>query len=328
MSFLSASSLTGSTLLIILGMSSCATKAPENKAIHSLLEADVGIVDDSFVAKAMTEAEKHPTGSQEQLKNELKRKVRWWIHYYTVRDRERFERNLGRGENYRPLVQQILWQEKLPPELYYLALIESGYVMHATSSTAAVGIWQFMKPTAITYGLEVDSFWDERQHPVAATYAAAHYLTSLHQKFNSWYMAIAAYNAGQGRIARAARVGRSNDFWFLAEHGFIPHETMDYIPKFLAAATIGENLKKFGFGSPTQSLSWPEFVPVFLKPGIKLKQLAKQSSLKESEILRFNPHLEKALARNSLKPIRIWVPKELAVRFVSHKVSLASRDSR
>jgi len=302
----------------------CASAPPQNTAIHHLIEKDVGEVDRGFVANVISESAAHPSRAQRKAEGELKRKVSWWLHYFTVRDRERFKRNLDRGENYRALVQEILWQEKLPPELYYLALIESGYVMHATSTTEAVGIWQFMKPTAVTYGLSVDPLWDERQHPIAATYAAAHYLESLHKKFNSWYMAIAAYNAGQGRIARAEREGNSNDFWFLAEHGFIPSETMDYIPKFLAAATIGANLEKFGFNSsPPTGPRWPELTSVYIKPGTRFSSVVHTSKLSERELLHLNPSLKRALVFHYPKRIRIWVPKTCAERFSARKTTLA-----
>ena len=203
-------------------------------------------------------------------------------------------------------------------------MVESGYVTHATSSTAAVGIWQFMKPTALNYGLGVSPQWDERSHPIAATDAASHYLTDLHRKFDSWYLAIAAYNAGPGRIAKAVRRGKTRDFWKLAERGYLPQETMDYIPKFLAAATIGAHLEQFGFESLRSNQQWPEIASLDLKlknKKMKLSALAIRTALDEKELLRFNPQLEHALTHAGQKRIRIWVPKESAEYFMAHSKS-------
>ncbi len=330
-----------------LVVSGCASSS-KNKDIDHMLDHDVGDLNPSLAEQIMSEpAPKvkqrvkpghksksqllsqtdNKSQSQVRVEGELNRKVRWWLHYYTVRDRERFERNLERGENYRLLVAQILNEQKLPPELYYLAMIESGYVNHATSSTRAVGIWQFMRPTALNYGLKVGEGVDERSHPIPATEAAARYLSDLYRKFDSWYLAIAAFNAGPGRIKQAIRQGNTRDFWELADGGYLPQETMDYIPKFLAAISIGTHLKQFGFKKMEATREWPEIATVELKTKMKVSAIASLAAISEQDLLRMNPRLKQQLAAKSSKRIRIYVPLKSAGYFTDHHGTVvAQRD--
>ena len=314
------------SLLILLAVAGCSTSSNQNKEIDRMLDREVGDISDSLAAQIMAEPVSYKSKSRARIEGEIQRKVRWWIRYYTVNDRERFQRNLTRGEKYRPLVQQILNEHRLPPELFYLAMIESGFVEHATSHASAVGIWQFMRPTALNYGLGVSGSLDERRHPIQATHAAARYLTDLHRKFNSWYLAIAAYNCGQGRVDKAIKRGRSTDFWRLADGGFLPKETMDYIPKFLAAASIGDHLQQFGFNELKPmplAQQWPEVTQVQVRKAVKLSAIAKRAHLTETELLRLNPSLRHTLSTRgkSSKNVRVWVPRNAANRFAEKNSS-------
>ena len=318
-------------LIAILILSGCASgpKAPQdNPEITQMLEKETGTLDQKLIAKIMAEPPKLKTKSQKKVEGEINKRIRWWMHYYSVRDRERFQRILERGESYRGLVQQLLRESKLPSELYYLAMIESGFVNHATSAANAVGIWQFERPTALNYGLEVKGAMDERKHPISATVAAAKYLNFLHHKFNSWHLAIAAYNCGQGRINQAIREGGSEDFWALAEGGFLPKETMDYIPKFLAAATIGSHLEQFGF-QPIRAMNvWPEVAAVTLKRNAKVSQVALKAGISREELLRLNPRLISLLTHAKVKKIQAWVPRTSAQKFVEPESTVAIRDQK
>ena len=307
-----------------LGLTACSSTPPkhENPAISQLLDRDVGELNAALAAKIMAEPHAVHSSTRQKVEGEINRRVWWWLRYYSVRDRERFNRVLERGETYRVLVQQILSERQLPTELYYLAMIESGYVNNARSSASAVGIWQFMRPTAINYGL-MEHGIDERRHPIAATLAAARYLSDLHRQFNSWYLAIAAYNAGQGRIRQAIREGHTRDFWKLADEGYLPQETMDYIPKFLAAATIGGHLEHFGFQPPIPQQQWPQIAAVDLNPGMKLSTIARLAALSEKDLLRLNPQLNQQL--HYRRRIRIWVPRDTATRFSAKKGTVVAQ---
>ena len=301
------------TLLAIL--SGCTSAPPVKSGIGQLIDHDLENIDQSLATRIMSENAPYKSHTQIKFEDEIQRKVKWWMHYFTTTDRERFARNFERGENYRTMIQQILADYQLPPELYYLAMVESGFVNHATSSTKAIGIWQFMDGTAHHFGLKLKGGFDERKDPIAATHAAAHYLTYLHQQFGSWYLAIAAYNAGQGRIRKAIREGKSHDFWRLVEEGKIPRETMDYIPKFLAATSIGSHYEAFGFTSKAASNPWPVVERVQIKSGMKLKAIAEKANVSESALLRLNPTLTSLLKTNHSASLRIWVPRDSAVRF-------------
>src|SRR5690606_16029392 len=138
--------------------------------------------------------------------------IQKWVKYFSEKDRKRFSHFLNRGEHYRDLIQATLESYSLPIELYYLAMIESGYVAHATSHASAVGAWQFMRSTGKRYGLYVDNYVDERRDPIRSTEAAAKYLTDLYNVFQSWELALAAYNCGENRVLRAVMQGKTRNF--------------------------------------------------------------------------------------------------------------------
>lgn len=173
--------------------------------------------------------------------------VKKWIIYFTKTNPSWFQRALTRSEEFETNMKNILISNDVPEELFYLALIESGYVRQSRSHAGAQGIWQFMKGTGKLYGLRVDRQVDERRDPYKATAAAASYLKDLYNIYGSWYLAIASYNAGEGRIRSAILRHRERDFWELADKNALPDETMNYVPKYIAAVIVAENYDKFGF---------------------------------------------------------------------------------
>lgn len=178
---------------------------------------------------------------------QFNQKVKQWIHYFSEKNRTRFQRYLDRGQRYRGIIQRILRKEGVPVDLYYLAMIESGFELKARSSMGAVGPWQFIRSTGRAYGLRTSGRVDERKDLRKSTRAAAKFLKTLHGQFGSWYLAMAAYNAGGGRIRQSIRKGRTRDFWELVRKRVLPRETMAYIPKYIAARYIGEHPHYFGF---------------------------------------------------------------------------------
>ena len=172
------------------------------------------------------------------------KKVDQFINYFQTKGRRQFEIWLDRLDVYGPMISQILEECNVPPEIIYLAMIESGLNPKAYSKAAANGMWQFVYATGKRYGLERTWYIDERRDPEKATRAACAYLTDLYGEFDNWYLALAAYNVGEGRIRRATRLHQTLDFWQLHS---LPRETRNYMPYFLAATILAKNPEKFGF---------------------------------------------------------------------------------
>ncbi len=265
------------------------------------------------------DSESSPLGA---LPIELNEHVQKWIRYFTQRDRARFQRFLNQGNQYREVVENVLEQNQLPTELYYLAMIESGYSTRATSLAKAAGVWQFIPATGKRYGLEVNSYTDERRDPIRATEAAAKYLRDLYNVFGSWYLAVAAYNAGEFRIMTSVIRGKSRDFWTLAKNGVLPSETADYIPKFLAAIQIGENPTDYGFTEPESEI-YPNLHAIEVPSPARLSDLANLVKLPLSELKRLNPNLRTEVTPPHNHHYDVWLPEDNVHNFDPHKIQLA-----
>ncbi|MES2854768.1 MAG: lytic transglycosylase domain-containing protein [Bdellovibrionota bacterium] len=257
---------------------------------------------DDFLAPAAA-----PKPKYKQIPIESNRYVRNWIQFFTRNDRERFDRFMERGARYRILVQKILAENGVPPELYYLGMIESGYASHARSSAKAVGIWQFMAPTAREYGLRVDKEVDERLDIRRSTKAAARYLKGLEQEFGSWYLAMAAYNGGLGRVRTAIRKHGTRDFWTLARRRALPAETIQYIPKFQAAMLIARNPAMYGFDRKTH-YTFPQVKRVRVESRLSLNTVARKQGVPFASLQALNPHLLKGKTPPSRRGYELWIP--------------------
>ncbi len=156
--------------------------------------------------------------------------------------------SLGRGSAYRDMIERILEEEGVPREMFFLAMAESGFRPKARSHASATGMWQFVSWRGKQYGLRQDRYVDLRYDPETATRAAARHLRDLHIEFNDWYLAMAAYNCGPGRVKRAVERARSRDFWELSRRRLLPRETRNYLPIILAMTMAGLNLDLFDLG--------------------------------------------------------------------------------
>jgi membrane-bound lytic murein transglycosylase D len=195
-----------------------------------------------------------PTWDIDVRSYETHRRVEFYVNAFTGSARERFISRLEKGSRYEPMIREKFRAANIPEDMYYLALVESGFDQHAYSSAAAVGMWQFMTGTARGTGLRVDWWVDERRDPVRSTDAAVKFLGWLREQFGSLYLAAAAYNGGPGRVSRGlSRLGDDNDgstgddaFFALAEHDYLRGETKNYVPQLIAAALIAKEPAKYG----------------------------------------------------------------------------------
>ncbi|HEY0809809.1 MAG TPA: transglycosylase SLT domain-containing protein [Longimicrobiales bacterium] len=255
-------------------------------------------------------------------------RVDTWINFLQNDNKEHTELWLERSGKYTPMIREQLRARGMPEDLIYLAFIESGYSTKARSHAAAVGLWQFIAETGRRYGLVVNSYIDERRDPIKSTDAALDYLNELYTRFGSWYLAAAAYNTGENRVARIMRQqtgserGDDQDFWKIA--GRLPRETRNYVPLMLAAGHIGKEPQKFGFASVAyhQPMSFTE---VTVPGGVRLSTVAKAAGVSVESVEELNPQL----LRGVTPPKKSWqvrVPEGTELRFAEAFVDVLRQD--
>ncbi|MDA8792670.1 transglycosylase SLT domain-containing protein [Bacteriovoracaceae bacterium] len=217
--------------------------------------------------------------------------VRKWIKYFSKgRGKDLFARYATRASYYAPHASKILKEYGLPRDIIYLAMAESGYTNTAKSHAKAMGPWQFMKFTGKKYGLKVDWHVDERRDPLKAAESAAKYLKDLHKLFGSWELALAGYNAGEGKVGRAIRRYRTKNFWKIAKRRYLRSETRNYVPKIMALAIIGNNLSSFGFENIEIKHPW-KFETIKVGPRTDLYKFSEVTGIKFEELKELNPEL-------------------------------------
>lgn len=220
----------------------------------------------------------------------LNEEVGKFIDLFQTRADGFFLRALGRSNAYTDMMKKIFREKNLPEELVYLALIESGYNPKAFSRAKASGIWQFIAKTGKRFGLKVNKWVDERRDPEKSTYAAAAYLKNLYGIFNSWDLAAASYNAGEGKVLMAMRKAKSQDFWEISQYRYLKKETKEYVPMFLAAMTIAQDPQKYGF----QNVEYHPpllYEKVVVPPSTSLARIAKAAETDLFAIQILNPAL-------------------------------------
>lgn len=234
-----------------------------------------------------------------------------WKKYFLERGRERFARHLGRGEEYRELIQKIFDDYGLPQELFYVGLIESGYVSHARSHASAVGPWQFIKGTATRYGMKVTHQFDERTNIHKSTEAAAKYFRDLYNIFGSWELALSAYNAGEYRIINAIRKGNTRDYKELVRLKLLPRETIHYVPKVAAARYLAQSRSKYQIAvEPVKDEFFVTATPVTVKGSFSLNDIAQKAGIKLSDLKKLNPDLRREVITAPRAGFSIVVPNQ------------------
>ena len=203
----------------------------------------------------------------------------------------RIEVGLGRAGTYLPMIRAELAGAGLPEDLAYLPLIESAFSLKAYSRARAHGMWQFISSTGRYYGLEVGSLIDERRDPVRSTEAAVAYLSDLHDEFNDWYLALAAYNSGAGNVRRAIRRSGNRDFWVLRR--YLPRETRNYVPAFIASVIVAKNPAQYGFTEPYET-SW-DYDHIEVPDALDLQFLASESGIPLDDLRELNPAIRRDL---------------------------------
>ena len=240
------------------------------------------------------------------------KQVDQFITYFTTaKGRKQFAIWMKRYEEYKDLILPILKKHEMPEELMVLAMIESGLNPKAYSRANASGMWQFIYSTGKNYGLKRDWYIDERRDPIKATGAACEYLKDLNEQFDNWYLALAAYNCGSGRISRASKLHQTYDFWQMHS---LPRESRNYIPYYLAAAIITKDPEKYGFTIPkVKPFSYEEVV---LEHSADLAVLSRVAGIKVKTLRKYNPELRQS-ATPADNPYLLKLPKGKKEQFLA-----------
>lgn len=336
------------TLLVLLASSSCGgTKTPAAPApvpVPSPALQDVVVPGLALGPEAVFLAEPGPVIHDEILRSpmnrdpEFQREVARWVDFWSTRGARWFPEYLERMSWFAGRVDSTLASKGLPPSLRYLPIVESGYSPRAVSSARAVGLWQFMEPTARGFGMWVGPLLDERRNPFKSTDAASDFLVELRERFGSWFLALAAYNSGPYRVQsllnRVAPLTPPSDslFWAIRHH--LPRETREYIPKFFAAMVVAQNPTAHGLPAAPPPSSFV-FDEVVVPDATTLDVVAAAADAPLEEIERLNPEVVRGITPpGRVTTLRVppgrgpsfderyaQIPPDERVTFVEHRVA-------
>ena len=216
--------------------------------------------------------------------------VRGYIYRYLTYDRVYIVQSMRRAEKYRSIIEPVFEKyPEIPKELILLPLLESGFDPRAVSRSQATGLWQFVSNTSEPLGLKNDSYVDERRNIVKSTDAALRHLRSLHARFGSWELALAAYNGGAGYISRTMKDYTRDEFWSMVDGKKFRSETNEYLPRYAALLLIYKNRRHFGL---RHDIDYVSVDSVEFQSPVNIEHLSSVSGVPESAIREFNPEIK------------------------------------
>lgn len=246
-----------------------------------------------------------------------------YLNRYLVANRDRSERILGRTLVYFPEIEALLAEQNVPDALKYMAVVESALYPEALSHVGAAGIWQFMKETARSYGLEVNSTVDERYDLTKATLAAIQYMRDKHERFGSWALALAAYNSGGGRVSRAIKRGRSKNFWRIRR--YLPRETRNYVPAFIAATYLITYYREHGLQPEEPPLDLQLTAEIKVHQTLSFGRIARLTGLDLETIAFLNPAYRRGYIPSSRRGYPLTLPRRVILA-VADYLALQARE--
>ncbi|HMS63930.1 MAG TPA: transglycosylase SLT domain-containing protein [Ignavibacteria bacterium] len=289
------------------------TEIPENSLVFNF--AKRVFVEYERVEEVSADREPLPDGSDVPLiRNSV---VDGYIEFFsnTERGRSFIDKSLYRSGKYFPLMRKILKYNNAPEELIYLSVQESGLNPTIVSKAGAVGLWQFMPATGVSYGLGSDGYRDDRRDFEKATDAAAHLLKDLYKTYDDWYLAFSAYNAGPGRVNKAIRNSGSRDFWSL--RGFLPGETKNYTPSILALSFVLRNPEEYGFKEIEYGTQLT-FDRVEVQAQLTMQQVAEMCDTDVETIRDLNTELTSDIIPDYNEPYLLRIPHNSFDKFLAN----------
>ncbi|MBO4730225.1 MAG: transglycosylase SLT domain-containing protein [Bacteroidaceae bacterium] len=311
----------------------------EDEVPFGLQEAEEGEEDSYFESNFLTPLDddveledKNPFFSDEYYAERLKAipapeefhvfnsTVKSYIDRYATRLRRSVSVMLGKYNLYGDIFDDIINRYELPEVLRYLPVIESGLNPKARSRAGAGGLWQFMPSTGKMYGLDINSWVDERNDPYLSTDAAARMLKHDYEKFGDWSLVLAAYNCGAGNVSKAiARAGGVKDFWVI--YPYLPRETRGYVPAFIAATYIMNNYSQHNIKA-RHAIKAIEVDTAVVHYDMRMEQIAKACGITVDEIKSFNPQYKTTFIPGGRRRSTIALPIDLTARFAGIEDSL------
>ena len=235
------------------------------------------------------------------------------IRYYLKRRKSRTEKIIGLSNLYFPIFEHYLQSNSMPDEIKYLSIIESALNPNATSPVGAAGLWQFMKGTGVRYGLKVDSYVDERRDQIKSTEAATQFLSDLYRRYDDWTLALAAYNCGPGRVDRAIKRSRSRNYWKL--RGYLPEETRNYVPAYIAAVYSMHFYPDYGLTPLEHGYKFDNLKTTRIYESASFYEMSKLSGVPTHVIELLNPAYKKRFIPKNKSGNFLTLPSEGMMRF-------------
>lgn len=253
-------------------------------------------------------------------------RVKAFVDYFAIKDREYTRDIIQKKELYFPLFSETLKKYNMPDELKYLSIVESGLRPNAISRANAVGLWQFISSTGKMYGLRSNWYVDDRMDPYEATDAAARHLMDLYRMFDSWELALAAYNCGPGNVRKAIRrSGYKREFWEI--YRYLPRETRSYVPQFVAITYLFNHLEEHGFVDQPEQF-YPEMDTLLVSQYFHLETFCNASGLCLDDMLLWNPEIKRGALPEGTRNFALKIPADWKDTLVSNRVALYDTASK
>ena len=253
-------------------------------------------------------------------------RVMAFVDYFAIKDRPYTSDIIKKRELYFPLFSATLAKYNMPDELKYLAVVESGLRPNAISRANAVGLWQFIGSTGKMYGLRYNWYVDDRMDPFEATDAACRHLMDLYRMFDSWELALAAYNCGPGNVRKAMRrSGYKRNFWEV--YRYLPRETRSYVPQFVAITYLLNHLDEHGFDEVPDQF-YPEMDTILISQYFHLETFCNNAGLCLDDMLLWNPQIKRGALPDGTKNFALRVPIDSKEAIVNNRVALYDTASK